>query len=229
MQQENITAFLIHSRNYQNNSRLLDFLTDDFGLIRVVARGIKNSKSKIQPFLKLQISLRGKGNLQSLKHWEIIDTPRYLEGENLLLMMYINELIAKLAPNDTMKICSDYLYLLENLHAHTNADTNDNKEHNHWQLRLFENEFLEQIGYGIDFNFDTTGLEINSNYNYNFILNQGFIVAKVGVSGSEILRIGQKIMPLDNGLFFAKKINRERINFLLKGRELKTRKLFSVK
>jgi DNA repair protein RecO (recombination protein O) len=219
--QENITAFLIHTRDYQNTSKLLDFLTDDFGLIRLVAKGVKNSKNKVQPFLKMQITLAGKGELKSLKNWEIIDNPRFLQGEKLMLMMYINELISKLAPSDNLNLCKDYLYLLENL--------SEDKDNNLWQLRMFENEFLEQLGYGIDFENDSFGEQITENNNYNFILNQGFIIAKVGVSGAEILRIAKKIMPIDNGLYFCKKINRERINFLLKGRELKTRKLFSVK
>jgi DNA repair protein RecO (recombination protein O) len=135
--------------------------------------------------------------------------------------MYVNELISKLTPSDNLNLCSDYLYLLNNL--------NTDKNNNLWQLRLFENEFLEQIGYGVDFENDVNDLVINSNYNYNFILNGGFIPVKIGNSGDDILKIAKKIMPSEQGLYFCKKINRERISFLMQGRELKSRKLFRVK
>jgi DNA repair protein RecO (recombination protein O) len=221
MTYENITAFLIHSRDYQNSSQLVDFLTDEFGLIRLIAKGSKNSKQKLQPFLQLNINFSGKSALKSLKSWEVVDSPRYLQGNQVVLMMYINEIISKLAPSDALHICADYLYALTHL--------SDDVQNNEWQLRLFENAFLEQIGYGIDFTMDSVGCNIEPHKNYDFVLNQGFIVSKVGISGAEILRIGQQIMPQNNGLYFCKKINRQRINFLLKGRELQTRKLFSVK
>ena len=215
---ENITAFLIHSRNYSNNSKLLDFLTDDFGLIRLVARGIKNQITNIQPFLKLQISYTGKSELKTLKSWEICDSSRSFTGRNLLLMIYINELIIKLAQCDKLNLCQDYLYLLNYL--------NDDNENNEWQLRIFENKLLDNLGYGIDFLSDINSNNIQQTKKYSFAENQGFYADENGISGEQLILIAKNIMPNSSGLKFLKYTNRARINYLLKGRELKSRKLF---
>lgn len=213
-----VTAFLIHSRSYKNNSKLLDFLTDDFGLIRLVGRGVKNSKDKLQSFLKLKILFTGNGDLKTLKSWEIIDNPRYLQGNSLFLMMYINELIVKLAPSDKLNLCKDYLYLLNNLTV--------DKNNNEWQLRLFENEFLIQIGYGIDFEVDNFGGNIKSNLKYSFVENIGFVLDENGIISEQLILVAKKIMPNSQMLQFCKQINRKRIESLLAGRELKSRSLF---
>lgn len=219
---DKVVAFVIHSRNYKNTSQLVDFLTDDLGLIRLVVNGVKSQQMKIQPFVKLQINFSGKGELKTLRNWEIIDKPRCLSGKKLLLAVYINELIAKLAMTDTVKLCDDYLYFLLNL---TDDDAN-----NEWQLRIFENQLLVQIGYGMDFAKDISGSSIIADNKYSFELNKGFILNKNGnIDGNILLKIAKNQMPKKSDLIICKNINRLRIKELLAGKELNSRKLFNKK
>lgn len=89
-------AFLIHRRAFKNSSLLLDFFTRDFGKIRLVGRGLRGSKTNIQMFQNLSISFAGRGGLKALSYWEIDDVPRNFKGEELILGMYVNELISRL-------------------------------------------------------------------------------------------------------------------------------------
>ena len=84
---ENTPAFLIHRRMYQGSSLLLDFFTKDFGRLRLIARGARNSKTSLQMFQCLSISFKGRGDLKSLSQWEIADQPRRLQGDDLILSL----------------------------------------------------------------------------------------------------------------------------------------------
>ena len=121
---ENTPAFLIHRRMYQGSSLLLDFFTKDFGRLRLIARGARNSKTSLQMFQCLSISFKGRGDLKSLSQWEIADQPRRLQGDDLILAMYANELILRLVPESDPNgnIFKSYWVLLENL---LNLDSNE--------------------------------------------------------------------------------------------------------
>ena len=95
---ENTPAFLIHRRMYQGSSLLLDFFTKDFGRLRLISRGARKSKTSLQMFQCLSISFKGRGELKNLSQWEIADQPRRILGDDLILAMYVSELILRLLP-----------------------------------------------------------------------------------------------------------------------------------
>ena len=170
---ENTPAFLIHRRMYQGSSLLLDFFTKDFGRLRLIARGARNSKTSLQMFQCLSISFKGRGDLKSLSQWEIADQPRRLQGDDLILAMYANELILRLVPESDPNgnIFKSYWVLLENL---LNLDSNEKE----YALRKFENQMLEDLGYGLDFEHDIHGEDISLDLYYEFIEHQGFASSK---------------------------------------------------
>ena len=100
-------------------------------------------------FQCLSISFKGRGDLKSLSQWEIADQPRRLQGDDLILAMYANELILRLVPESDPNgnIFKSYWTLLENL---LNLDSNEKE----YALRKFENQMLEDLGYGLDFEHD---------------------------------------------------------------------------
>ena len=49
-------------------------------------------------FQCLSISFKGKSDLKSLSQWEILDEPRRLLGDDLILAIYANELLIRLLP-----------------------------------------------------------------------------------------------------------------------------------
>ncbi len=217
----NVEAFLIHNRDYKNNSKLLDFLTDDFGLIRLVANGIKNKKTKIQSFMRLKINFSGKGELKTLRSWEIADTPRMLSGFNLVLVMYINEIISKSVVQNQVNLCKDYHYFISNL--------SEDKRYNEYLLRLFENKLLSEAGYDIDFTVDNNGVSVALNKKYNFQFEVGFIEHNSAkIMGKTLLTFAKNNIPNKEELLIYKYINRIRIKQLLGGRKINSRDFFKI-
>ncbi len=221
---ENTPAFLIHRRMYQGSSLLLDFFTKDFGRLRLVARGARKSKTSLQMFQCLSISFKGKGELKNLSQWEIADKPRRILGDDLILAMYLNELILRLLPenDEYSEIFHAYWNFLSNLKS-----LNSNEKE--YALRDFENQMLEDLGYGIDFSSDMNDEPINENLNYEFIEHQGFSTSDNGLIPGKILvnlLRRENIVTDTNELSILKKMNRKRLKSLLGDKPLKSKELF---
>lgn len=223
---DNTQAFLIHRRMYQGSSLLLDFFTKDSGRLRLIARGARKSKTSLQMFQCLSISFKGKGELKSLSQWEVDDQPRRLLGDDLILAMYANELILRLLPeNDEYpETFNSYWTFLANLNALDSSE----KE---YALRNFENQMLEDLGYGLDFSFDINDEPIQENLQYEFIEHQGFNKNSNGaVSGKALISLSKQETITDPiQLTILKKMNRKRLKSLLGDKPLKSKELFFVK
>ena len=223
---DNTAAFLMHRRMYQGSSLLLDFFTKDFGKIRLIARGARNSKTSLQMFQCMSISFKGKGELKSLSQWEIADQPRRLLGDDLILAIYINELIPRLLPegDEHIEIFESYWTFISNL----NTLASNEKE---YALRKFENQLLDDLGYGIDFSFEVDGSAIDKDLQYDFIEHQGFNSTNEGLfNGKMLLQLSNSNEAITdaNELSILKKMNRKRLKSLLGDKPLKSKELFFV-
>jgi len=219
-------AFLIHRRMYQGNSLLLDFFTEDYGRIRLIARGARSSKTSLQMFQCLSISFKGRGDLKSLSQWEISDQPRRLLGDDLILAIYVNELLIRLLPegDEYKNLFSCYWNYIKNINNHS-------KPEKEYALRIFENNLLQELGYGVDFLDDIDGNQITDNTHYNFIEDQGFTASTEGKILGKILRgisDPKASIPNTEGLNTLKKLNRVRLRPLLGEKPLKSKELFFV-
>ena len=223
---DNTQAFLIHRRMYQGSSLLLDFFTKDSGRLRLIARGARKSKTSLQMFQCLSISFKGKGELKSLSQWEVDDQPRRLLGDDLILAMYANELILRLLPenDEYTETFNSYWTFLANLNALDSSE----KE---YALRNFENQMLEDLGYGLDFSFDINDEHIKEDLQYEFIEHQGFNKNSNGaVSGKALVSLSKQETITDPiQLTILKKMNRKRLKSLLGDKPLKSKELFFVK
>ncbi len=223
---DNTQAFLIHRRMYQGSSLLLDFFTKDSGRLRLIARGARKSKTSLQMFQCLSISFKGKGELKSLSQWEVDDQPRRLLGDDLILAMYANELILRLLPeNDEYpETFNSYWTFLANLNALDSSE----KE---YALRNFENQMLEDLGYGLDFSFDINDEHIKEDLQYEFIEHQGFNKNSNGaIPGKTLVSLSKQETITDPiQLTILKKMNRKRLKSLLGDKPLKSKELFFVK
>ena len=223
---DNTQAFLIHRRMYQGSSLLLDFFTKDSGRLRLIARGARKSKTSLQMFQCLSISFKGKGELKSLSQWEVDDQPRRLLGDDLILAMYANELILRLLPeNDEYpETFNSYWTFLANLNALDSSE----KE---YALRNFENQMLEDLGYGLDFSFDINDEYIKEDLQYEFIEHQGFNKYINGaIPGKTLVSLSKQETITDPiQLTILKKMNRKRLKSLLGDKPLKSKELFFVK
>lgn len=211
---------------YQGSSLLLDFFTKDHGKLRLIARGARSSKTSLQMFQCLSISFKGKGDLKSLSQWEISDEPRRLLGNDLIMAIYVNELIQRLLPegDEHSEIFESYWAYINNI---STLDSNEKE----YKLRIFENQLLQDLGYGLDFDDDINGNTINKDLKYDFIEHQGFVINGNGViSGSTLLHLSNSNEPITNSkeLSILKKMNRKRLKSLLGDKPLKSKELFFV-
>ena len=175
-------AFLIHRRAYKDSSLLLDFLTKEHGKIRLIAKGIRKSKTSIQMFQCLNISFVGKAELKTLTNWEVDDVPRHLKSEALILSMYVNELISRLLQEQ-----DPHVELFEIYKKFVNQVGSLEQDSRHWLLRMFENNLLAELGYAVDFVVDVNGNEINQNSSYEYQQQAGFSQSSTGKISGKLL------------------------------------------
>lgn len=139
-------AFLLHRRSYRETSLLLDVLTPDFGLCRLIAKGALRSRGSrfalLQPFVPLSLSWAGRSELPVLCGAESRDRAFSLERKALFCGLYMNELLLRLLPahDPHSGIFSLYEESLRRLDAGEPLDGT---------LRFFELALLDEIGYGL--------------------------------------------------------------------------------
>ena len=175
-------------------------------------------------FQRLNISYKGRGELKYLTHWEINDKPRRFLGNDLVLGLYVNELLSRLLPDNEahQKLFDEYYSFIDNISDQTKSE----KE---FSLRMFENLLLEDIGYGLEFKVDALGNKIEPNLCYRFDGYEGLIVSENGkISGKTLHQLDSRFdyKPNSNQLAALKKLNRVRLQTLLDGKPLKSRELF---
>ena len=222
------SAFLIHRRAYRDNSLLLDFLTLEYGKIRLIGRGVRQAKANIQMFQHLRISYAGKGELKTLGHWEVDDVPRRIKGERLILCMYVNELITRLIHEH-----DPHPQIFEVYQQFVTQMNDLDQQHQYWLLRIFENKLLSELGYGLDYATDLNGDLIQTDKNYSYQPQLGFSQQADGkISGNLLnLLLSEHLdkMPNEQQLKACRNLNRQRLNVLLGDKPLKSRELFFTK
>ena len=144
----------------RETSLLVDLLTPDYGVTRVVARGARSARSRvrpmIQPFRPLLVSWVGRHDLKTLAGLEEQGRPCQLAGLELASAYYMNELLLQLLPPDAPcpTVFASYagtLDLLSNLSAQPQQQPDANNEAIEIGLRLFELELLDTLGLVPDF------------------------------------------------------------------------------
>lgn len=90
------TGYLVHQRNFLDSSLIVEFFSQDFGMMHIIAKGIKknkNLKPQLQPFSLLKLQYFGKAQLKTMSACNIITS---LQLDELILKtagLYLNELL----------------------------------------------------------------------------------------------------------------------------------------
>lgn len=222
-------VYILHSRNYRETSLLADIFSEEEGRYSLIVRGAKGKKSKyqgqIQPFSPLLVTSYGKGELKTSGTLDFPRRPWRLKGENLLIGMYVNELLYRLLGkfDQLPALYADY----ENLLAELEKDVFEII-----RLREFELSLLANLGYGITFDFDVrTGDGIRPQKKYRFVAEEGFhSLDREEQSGNSIS--GENLLAIVNGDHLPdvgrvlKQVVRESLQSLLGAKPLKSRSLF---
>lgn len=165
-------AFILHHRAYRETSLLLDVLTQDYGRISLIARGVRKNRSRtkplLQPFRPLLISWHGKTELMSLQIVEPQGIPIPLQGECLLSGFYLNELLMRLLQKHDPH---PQLYTIYRDTLLELGQTRLQQKH----LRLFEKKLLDELGYGLQLDHAIPdGKAFLADRLYRFYPEQGF-------------------------------------------------------
>ncbi len=165
-------AYVLHTQPYQNTSLLVDFFCIDYGRMRAVAKGARRQTSRtrsfLQPFQPLLISLVGRSDLKTLNHVEGSVNAFNLQGVRLFSGLYLNELLVRLLQwqESHPALYDSYQQAIIALQGECDLNV---------ILRRFELSLLEELGYGIDMENDSgTGLPIESDADYLFDPAVGF-------------------------------------------------------
>jgi DNA repair protein RecO (recombination protein O) len=222
-------VFLLHSRPYRESSRILEIMSQQHGRLGIVARGARRPKSKwrsvLQPFQPMRMSWFGRGSLQTLRAAETTSAALGLSNMSLMAGYYMNELLMTLLHrNDPHpELFAHYGAALAGLAAGDDVEPT---------LRRFELRLLAEIGYGLVTDRDAAdGRPLQSDRWYRYQADQGPLPVAAGtgdeftVNGAILAAIGAGDFELPGSLSIAKRLLREKIDWCLGGRALKTRQI----
>jgi len=235
-------AYILHTKDFQNTSLLIDVFTLNHGRIRVVAKGAKRLKSafsgKLQLFAPLLISWSGKSDLYTLtdvdstnaQNSSYLNGQLHLRGASLLSAYYINELILRFMTLEDPHPELFYYYVdaLEKLILKQNVES---------VLRVFEKWLLHESGYSLVLTHDTqSGEAVDENSNYHYLVDDGPVLVQqqdTVASNGLFVVAGSTLLDLERGIFRdaeslkqAKQLMRIIISGHLGDKPLKTRTLF---
>jgi DNA repair protein RecO (recombination protein O) len=226
---ELIPAFVIHRRDYLDNSLLLELFLAGQGRMPAIARGAKSGRSPrallLQPFSPLRVTLSGRGEVKRLTQVDAEDRPYRLEGERIYCGIYLNELLMRLLQRGD-PYPALYLHYQKTLAKLAYGESANQC------LREFEVSLIRELGYGLllDHTADTNQ-PISAQQLYDYQIEYGPVLARhdgLGcvVHGSTLISLhhGQKLD--EQGRREAKRLMRQVINYYLGDKPLKSRELF---
>ena len=208
---------------------LLECLTREHGRLGVVARGVRSSstrsarsqlqRAQLEPFQPLLLNLQLRGELAALRGVETTGIPLRLLGDAGLAGLYLNELVVRLTGRqDPHPVLFDaYARTLPRLASGDSLA---------WQLRRFERDLLEAIGYALQLEFDAEhGEPLDPRAHYRYQAEQGARLCAAGeadaICGADLLALAGDRLPDAHGLRALRRMMRKVIRFHLGGAELR--------
>ncbi|GAB4289370.1 MAG: DNA repair protein RecO [Methylophaga sp.] len=225
---EPAVAFVLHHRPYRETSLLVDALSREYGRVSLVARGhrqqSKRRRNVIQLFQPLWLSWYGRSDLFTLDQVEALEAGYRLIGSASLCGLYMNELLYKLLPLHAPEPA------LFDAYQQALSQLQDNG-HQQIVLRLFEKRLLNQLGYGLQLEFDVdSGQPLEDELYYVYQPDSGPHRAEgnspAAVSGRSLRHLREEQGFDETSLRQIKSLMRTVINYYLGGRPLHSRQLF---
>jgi DNA repair protein RecO (recombination protein O) len=182
MRVEDQPAYVLHARPWRETSLIVDTLTRDHGRVSLVARGVSGPKrhaqrAALQPLQSVRMDYLPRGELARLVAVEAMDASPAVAGEALLGAFYVNELILRLCPRHEPQRQLWELYgpLRRALAQSTPLA---------WTLRRFERDLLDALGFGLPWDRDVAGEELDPDADYRLDAELGPVLAAHGAYGA---------------------------------------------
>lgn len=172
MRYTDLTALVMHVRDYRESSAIVQFFTQEQGRLAGVMKGMRRGRNpvQVQPFSLARISCVGRSNLTTVTQFEV--TGRFdLHGDALSAGFYVLELLSRaLAERQTeagvFRATLEVLARLAEGEALSPC------------LRSFEARLLNELGFGLDYLHDAaSGAAIDPQAWYDWVPEQGFCPA----------------------------------------------------
>lgn len=228
MRNEILHGYLIHHRKYRERSHIVHLFTEEYGRVDGIIR--QQPPPQYQP---ITIQASGKSELKNFNKLEIVNHPIFFYGDAFFSGFYLNEIILRLCPlEESMPETFQQYHLTLSMLQQLSQQENPN-EFLKQILRKFEYVLLEELGFGIDFSFDSHQSEILDQQKYQFQLNEGFIPVNYSASGALLGGQIRSMITYEKGTDFnaeqlqlLNKLYRQMITSLLGDRPLKSRQLW---
>jgi DNA repair protein RecO (recombination protein O) len=222
-------AYVLHLRPYRESSALVEIFTRDYGRVGLIAKGVRQQRSKVmgllQPFRPLLLSWTGKGDLVTLTGAEATAREFTLAGEGLICAFYLNELLLRLLSR------RDSFETLFSLYAHSLLLL-VNPQQRQQALRLFERDLLTYLGYGplLKYEADThQPIEAEQWYSYQLEKGPGRFQSEdlegMKIRGRTLLDLAQGQLTDPVSLRESKRLLRGLLSLYLGNKPLKSQNL----
>ena len=195
-------AFVLHARAWRETSFIVDVLTQDYGRLALVARGMTgakkhNQRAALQPMQYVRLDYQLKGEMASMQQVETLDVAPRLQGDYLLSTFYIHELLLKLLPRQDA--ASDVFELYQQTRNRLAL-----QESLAWTLRRFERDLLQAIGVGFAFDIAHDGQACDPAARYRIDIEHGPVRdnrhSASSVSGAALIALANDTMPANEQL-----------------------------
>jgi len=219
-------CFLLHARSFGDTSIIADVFMESAGKISILAIVAPHPRSKffghLLPFAALRIIVTGKSEMKTLTQIDSNFVSQSVKGpHDLYTYLYVNELMMRLLPKG---LPNQELYdLYQNFVELARADAISELD-----LRIFELDLLDVLGYGINFDTDSKdNSEFKDSMIYSYVPEKGFHYAGEveGFSAKEIAAIKNRALEGIDKLKL-KQLSQVAISACLDGRELSSRDFF---
>ncbi|KTC84119.1 DNA repair protein RecO [Legionella brunensis] len=228
MTAETLEAWVLHKRPSGDTSVRATFFTREKGIVNCLCKGGRTPKKQaiLQAFTPLWLSVEARKEWYYVRQFENTSAALDIKGNALFAGLYLNELLYyTLSPHDAHPdLYEVYVQTLQGLIIVTDNLAIE------VLLRRFEWALLLACGQGISLTEEAHSANlIDGDKSYRFIVNEGFLPAKAGLAGKDILALSQGHLDDINVLKTAKLIMRQAIDHLLGGKTLKSRALYAQK
>lgn len=225
-------AFVLHTIPFRETSLIVEVFSRDFGRMSLLARGARRPRAAIRgllmAFQPIEVGWAGKGEVLTLMKAEWQGGLPLLSGEALFCGYYLNELLMHLLPREDAHehLFERYADMLGRLAADPAGKGREA------DLRSFEKALLQELGYGLTLEHDSSGQHIEPEGIYTYRMEQGPVrvehaeAAAQTVSGQTLLDLAAEDFSDPRSRSEAKALMRTLMAYYLAGVELETRKIF---
>ncbi|UNU74154.1 recombination protein O N-terminal domain-containing protein [Moraxella nasovis] len=234
MRNEPLTAYVLHTRPYQEKRAIYQCFSQEFGMVHGVGmRGVPS-------FVPVRLFASGQTALKNFSQITIDSDKNStlfpVRGQAQFALLYLNEILCKLLAleNACPKLWQSYQDSINALQALSLSHLDDsNTLGMKCILRKFERALFDELGAMIDYDGDYLGETLAHNAYYQFIPNSGFTKVdtfKKNQSyflGDTLKQMG-KFGIKDEFLTEFGQIHRQLLDFLLDFKPLNSRKLWQA-